>query len=322
MRELFARLARLAPTDAPVLIHGETGTGKELVARAVHDASGRSHAPFLVVDCAALPASLLEAELYGHAKGAFTGAFAARPGVFEAAEGGTVFLDEIGELPLELQPKLLRVLESKTVRRLGESLHRAVDVRFIAATHRDLAGMVIAGAFREDLYFRLSVLPVHVPPLRERAEDIPLVVRHMLPKEEHAGFTPDIASRLMAMPWRGNVRELRNFVDRARALGFEEALGAAQSAGSDDLGLRRAEHPSIADAGEAARDAPAHAEGSLNPGIYDLIYKEFRERWLEHGEREYIRRRLLKHGHSVSAVAREADLARAYIYRLIKKHNL
>src|SRR6185369_4646801 len=164
MRELFALLDRIASTDTSVLINGETGTGKELVAKCIHDLSPRREAPLVVVDCAALPENLLEAELFGHTKGAFTGAAQARAGAFEAADGGTVFLDEIGELPISMQPKLLRVLESHTVRRVGETNYRQVDFRFLSATHRDLLTMVNAGEFREDLYFRLSVLPVQVPP--------------------------------------------------------------------------------------------------------------------------------------------------------------
>ena len=172
MRELFGTLSRVAPMDSSVLIQGETGTGKELVARAIHEASPRADKPFVVVDCAALPDTLLDSELFGHAKGAFTGAIAPRLGAIETAAGGTVFLDEIGELPLSMQPKLLRVLESRTVRRVGETVHRDVDVRFVSATHRDLLTMVNAGEFREDLYFRISVIPLTIPPLRSRREDI------------------------------------------------------------------------------------------------------------------------------------------------------
>jgi two-component system, NtrC family, response regulator GlrR len=333
MRELFAQLARVAPTEASVLIRGETGTGKELVARAIHDGSARAKAPFLVVDCAALPESLLESELYGHTKGAFTGAVGTRSGVFEAAEGGTVFLDEIGELPLALQPKLLRVLESRVVRRLGESQHRPVDVRFVAATHRDLLGMVSDGSFREDLYFRISVLPIAVPPLRERLSDVPLLVRHMLPPEQHGLLTPEVEARLSRLTWRGNVRELRNFVDRACALGFEGALGVmhAEERRSTSLPVpsMRGSIPDL-EGPPSSSQSPASAppetgvppEKPLDDAIYDRLYKDFREEWIDHGEREYIRRRLLKHGHNVSAVSREVELARAYIYRLIKKHAL
>lgn len=351
MRELFARLSRLSPTDAPVLVRGETGTGKELVARAIHDASPRSRAPFLVVDCAALPETLLEAELYGHARGAFTGAANARPGVFEAAEGGTVFLDEIGELPVSLQPKLLRVLESRTVRRIGETAHRPVDVRFVAATHRDLLGMVNAQTFREDLYFRLAVFPVYVPALRDRVDDIPLLVQHMLPEDKHRLITAEAVARLKEMPWRGNVRELRNFLDRAKVLGLEGALGMHSeeeerrgvdgippssrhipvsvpssadltAAPESDSLVPSSRRDTLVSEGELASLAVPAPERAPDPGIYDLVYKDFREQWIDHGEREYIRRRLARHEHNVSAVARDAELARAYIYRLMKKHGL
>ncbi|MFO0630926.1 MAG: sigma-54-dependent Fis family transcriptional regulator [Polyangiales bacterium] len=183
MRELFARLARVAGNESTVLIQGETGTGKELVARAIHQFSRRRDGPLVVVDCGALAENLLEAELFGHARGAFTGAAHERPGAIEAAHGGTVFLDEIGEMPLAMQPKLLRALESRSVRRVGETRYRDVDVRFVAATHRDLAEMVNAGTFREDLFFRLPVLPVTLLlPLRQRTDDIPLLVSRMLPR--------------------------------------------------------------------------------------------------------------------------------------------
>jgi hypothetical protein len=220
MRELFAQLGRVAAADSPVLMQGETGTGKELAAQAIHEASRRAAGPFVVVDCAALPASLLEAELFGHARGAFTGAVTARAGSFEAADGGTLFLDEIGELPLSMQPKLLRVLDSMTIRRLGETAYRRVDFRVVAATNRDLRQMVNAGAFREDLYFRLAVLPVTLPPLRERPTDIPLLVRHLL-----AGRAPPALNipELQTMPWLGNVRELFNYVKRCCTLGDAES---------------------------------------------------------------------------------------------------
>ena len=224
MRELFATLSRVAPMEASVLIHGETGTGKELVARAIHLASPRARQPFVTVDCGALPENLLDAELFGHTKGAFTGAVSARAGAIETAEGGTVFLDEIGEVPISMQPKLLRLLESRTIRRIGESIHRNINVRFVTATHRDLLTMVSTGEFREDLYFRLSVLPIMIPPLRERREDIELLVNHFLGADRGSHVTPELMRELISRPWRGNVRELRNFVERARALGAIEAL--------------------------------------------------------------------------------------------------
>jgi len=203
MRDLFARLHRLAFSEASVLVQGETGTGKELVARAVHDASPRAGGPFVIVDCGAIPESLLEGELFGHAKGAFTGASGARKGVIEAADGGTLFLDEIGELPLTMQPKLLRVIESRSLRRLGEPAYRPVNVRFISATHRDLRLMVNERGFREDLYFRLSVLPITIPPLRERPADIPTLVEHFLAGTPAADSTPPCSGTWPTVPGLG-----------------------------------------------------------------------------------------------------------------------
>jgi DNA-binding NtrC family response regulator len=230
MRELFALIARIAPTDASILINGETGTGKEVVARSIHEASLRKNGPFVIVDCAALPENLLDAELFGHTKGAFTGAAQARVGAIEAADGGTVFLDEIGELPIAMQPKLLRVLEQRTFRRIGESVHRPVNVRFVSATHRDLLSMVSRGEVREDLYFRLCVLPVRVPPLRDRREDIPSLVEHFLDGEQ---LSEELIASLTAQTWRGNVRELRNYVERTLALG-EQTMDPFVSSGFTD----------------------------------------------------------------------------------------
>jgi len=295
MRELFAQMARVSVSDAPVLILGETGTGKELAARAIHDASARAAGPFVIIDCAALSASLIEGELFGHARGAFTGALAARAGAFEAASGGTVFLDEIGELSPPMQPKLLRVLESATVKRLGESEHRRVDVRLIAATHRDLRRSVNAGAFREDLYFRIAVLPLLLPPLRARAADIPLLYRHFLRGRQTA--EPVAERDLLQMPWLGNVRELRNFVERACAMG----AAAFEPREAPDPGA----------------DGAAAAALSL-----EQPFKDFRERWIDQGEREYVSKLLERHQRNVSAAAEAAGLDRTYIYRLIRKHGL
>ncbi|MGV3623099.1 MAG: sigma 54-interacting transcriptional regulator [Archangium sp.] len=213
MRELFAQLEQYAKSDATVLLRGETGSGKEAVAEALVQAGPRADAPLVVVDCATLAPSLIESELFGHERGAFTGATSARAGAFERANGGTVFLDEVGELPLELQPRLLRVLERRQVQRLGGSKVATVDVRIIAATHRALEEEVNAGRFRADLFYRLSVLRVDVPPLRARKEDLPLLA------ERFAGRSIDSATlaRLAQHDWPGNVRELRNAIDRWKA---------------------------------------------------------------------------------------------------------
>jgi len=223
MQAVFSLLGRLAPSQVSVLIEGETGTGKELVARALHEHSPRSAQPFLAENCAAVPANLLESELFGHVKGAFTGAVEARPGHFVAANGGTLFLDEIGDMPLAMQAKLLRVLESGEVRPVGSNETQTVDVRVVAATHRDLAAMCKERTFREDLYFRLNVVTVSLPPLRERLDDLPHLVRYF---SESIGrdlgrdvlFTPQAHEALAAWHWPGNVRELENELRRAAAL--------------------------------------------------------------------------------------------------------
>jgi two-component system, NtrC family, response regulator GlrR len=307
MRELFARLSRVAASNASVLLQGETGTGKELCAAALHEGSPRREGPFVIVDCGALPEALLESELFGHAKGAFTGATQARAGAFEHAAGGTIFLDEVGELPLTAQPKLLRVLESKTVRRVGESVHRPVDVRVVSATHRDLLGMVACGAFREDLYFRLAVLPLRLPPLRERPDDIAPLLDLFLQRSARAELGAAVVDELTRLPWLGNVRELRNFADRALALGPDEALALARSRGQDPV-TRPAPHPKA----EPEPDVNALARGS---------FRAFREAWIERGEASYIARLLERHSGSITEAAREAEINRSHLYRLIEKYR-
>jgi len=220
----------VAPTDATVLIDGETGTGKELLARALHTRSARHAGPFITLNCAAIPAGLLESELFGHEKGAFTGAMTQRLGRFELANGGTLFLDEIGDLPLELQPKLLRVLQEHAFERLGSSRTLRTNVRLVAATHRDLLAMVQQGTFREDLYYRVHIFPLMVPPLRERRDDIPLLVRHFAQQYAHQLVKPlapipaEAMERLVHYDWPGNVRELQNVIERAMILSANGTL--------------------------------------------------------------------------------------------------
>jgi len=220
MRRVFGALEYIAPSDATVLLMGESGTGKDVLARSIVKKSRRAKKPLVVVDCAAMAMSLLDSELFGHVRGAYTGARAARAGAFERADGGTLFLDEIGELPIDVQPKFLRVLERGEIVPIGSNKTKTVDVRVVAATSRDLAREVAQGRFREDLYFRLAVMPVHVPPLRERREDIPALATHLAGGR---ALTPEALDVLVAREWPGNVRELRNVIERALALAGPDA---------------------------------------------------------------------------------------------------
>ena len=329
MRELFAQMGKMAQTNGSILITGETGTGKELVARALHEASPRAASPFVVVDCAALPPDLLESELFGHAKGAFTGAVSAHVGAFEAADGGTIFLDEVGELPLVLQPKLLRVLESRTLRRVGETNYRKVDVRVLSATHRDLRTMVNQAAFREDLFFRLAVLPLQVPPLRDRRADLPLLLSGFLGNEVSA-LGSEMMDALMKLPWTGNVRELRNFAERVLAVGPERAIAMASAVEREPSPIEsRPQTPppsaSAASAGNPGDEVVANAGTSVvvsgAEGWFDGGFKDFRDRWADLGEREYLKRLMARTNRSTTQAAREASLDRTYLYRLLRRHN-
>jgi DNA-binding NtrC family response regulator len=304
MRRLFALLERCAQSDVTVLLHGETGTGKEGAAEAIHGASRRASAPFVVVDCGAIPPALLESELFGHEKGAFTGAHGQRIGAFEEANHGTVFLDEIGEIPLDLQPKLLRVLERKTIRRVGSNRQIPVDVRIIAATHRSLQKEVNEGSFRADLYYRLAVVKVELPPLRERLEDLPDLVETLLDQlgvrgDARARLTSTaFLGRLAAHPLSGNVRELRNLLERALVL--EDAFDGTQSVQAQ-----------LVDDGSA---------GAL-PDI-TLSYAEARSRVLDDFERRWLAALLSAHGGNVAAAARAAGMARPYLHRLLQRHGI
>ncbi|MGA9525061.1 MAG: sigma-54 dependent transcriptional regulator, partial [Myxococcaceae bacterium] len=263
--------------------------------------SMRAEAPLVIVDCGAVAASVIESELFGHAKGAFTGAVANRNGAFLEADGGTLFLDEIGELPLEHQPKLLRVLETGTVKRVGEDRPRKVNVRVIAATHRNLRAEVEKGTFRRDLYFRLNVVPVHVPPLRERTEDLPVLTHAILGQLQRTDFevSEELLERFRAYHWPGNVRELRNVIERA------------VSGGGSEL------EPDPAWSGDGQQPAP-----SANAGLADLPFKEAKDRLVEGFTREYLETLFRKHGGNVSAVARAAGIARNHVYNLLTRYGL
>ena len=302
MREVFAVLERVAPSDATVLVEGETGTGKELVARALHDASARRRGPFVAVDCGALPEGLLESELFGHVRGAFTGAAHPRAGTLVRADGGTLFLDELGRISPTVQARLLRVLEERVVRPLGGDTERAIDVRVIAASRDDLDAEVAAGRFRADLMYRLAVVRVELPPLRTRREDIPLLVRDLLRRRGFADESPTGANldRLLAHGWAGNVRELRNVIDRALAL----APGAQRFA---DLAIRIDGGP-IAGEGLAVRS--------------DLPYAEAKAAVLHELERRYLADVLAREAGNLSAASRSSGIDRKHLRTLARKHGL
>jgi DNA-binding NtrC family response regulator len=302
MREVFAVLERIAPSDATVVVEGETGTGKELIARALHEASPRRRGPFVAVDCGALPEGLLESELFGHVRGAFTGAAAARPGLFVRADGGTLFLDELGRISPTVQARLLRVLEERVVRPLGGDAERAIDVRVIAAARDDLDAEVAAGRFRADLMYRLAVVRVALPPLRARREDLPLLIRDLLRRRGLADEVPAGAGldRLIAHGWPGNVRELRNVLDRALAL----APGARRFA---ELTLRLDASP-VAGEGLAIRS--------------ELPYAEAKAAVLHELERRYLADVLARCAGNLSAAARDSGIDRKHLRALARKHGL
>ncbi len=306
MRELFALLERVAPSVAPILLLGESGTGKELLARAVHGRSPRASKRFVALNCAAIPDNLMEAELFGYAKGAFTGANLARAGIFEESDGGTLFLDEIGEMRRELQAKLTRALEERAIRRIGESEERPVDVRVVSATHRDLPALVAQGAFREDLFYRLNTCIVRVPPLRERTGDLRLIVDHVLKQRAAGGkpfeVTPAAMEALAAHTWPGNVRELRSAIERAVLL-------------ADDGRIVRASlPPEIATLGGDGEPSPVD--------FSDLSYRDAIERLRVDGVRRYVEALLRRFQGNVAAAAEHADVERESFYRLCRKHGV
>jgi transcriptional regulator with PAS, ATPase and Fis domain len=320
MRTLFALLHRVAPTDATLLLEGETGTGKEAIAEAVHRISNRSHRSFMVVDCAAIPTNLIGSELFGHIKGSFTGAHTDKEGLIEAANSGTLFLDEIGELALELQPQLLRVLEKREVRRIGDTRAIKVDIRVVAATNRNLKDMVRQGTFREDLYYRLAVVRAVVPPLRERSEDIPLLAHHFADQILQApaspfDLSPTLIEELKSHNWPGNVRELRNVVERALSLGRE---GMPPPRPSE---LFTSSHPLLA-SGTMPAEPPLASVGGTSEAVLDLPFKEAKGKLIESFERDYLTHLLQRHRGNISRAASEAGIDRNYIHRLVKKYNL
>jgi two-component system, NtrC family, response regulator GlrR len=290
MRRIFAILAKIAPAESTVLLEGETGTGKGLLAELIHRQSARARGPFGVVDCASIPPTLIESELFGHEKGAFTGAQATRIGAFEAAQGGTLFLDEIGELPLDLQAKLLRALEERTIKRIGSTKPVKLDVRIIAATNRDLREEVNESRFRADLYYRLDVVRVRIPALRERREDIALLVQHyykIFTGDEHALAPDALIVPLQQQSWPGNVRELRSAVERAVLMVDPLPPPPAGTAFDDRLSFREA-----------------------------------KERAVGAWESEYLEELVARHGGNLTRAARAARMDRAHLRELLRKHGV
>jgi two-component system nitrogen regulation response regulator NtrX len=304
MQRVRATIAKLAPTDVATLVTGENGVGKELAARQLHLQSGRADGPFVARNCAAIPQDLVESELFGHERGAFTGAMAPRAGAFEQAHGGTLFLDEVGDMPLPMQAKLLRALQERRVQRLGASKELPVDVRIVAATNQDLAAMVAAKTFREDLYYRLHGVRVHLPPLRERPEDLGALAAHFLAgaRARH-GLPPrrlggDAAGWLAAQPWPGNVRQLRNVVEAAVVLADGEEIGARE--------LQAALSP-----------APARDAGGADWFAFERL-----EDFKAATEKEFLRRKLLEFGGNIKRTAERIELMRSNLYKKLERYGL
>jgi DNA-binding NtrC family response regulator len=304
MRRVYAVLERIAPISATLLIEGETGTGKDVAARSLHAASRRADGPFVPVDCGAIPEKLVESELFGHLRGSFSGAVNDRKGVFEEAHGGTLFLDEIGEMPLAIQPKLLRAIETRSIRRVGANAERPVDVRIIAATNRSLASAANAGTFREDLYYRLAVVDVKLPPLRARGDDIALLAQHFYSRfaGPDAALPPAFLAMLSTRTWPGNVRELRNFIERSVSLGF---------------------------VGEPSHESPAQTAAKALPGAalekivpLDLPLKDARQAWTESFESIYVRAMLERTHGNVTRAAELAGVNRRFMQRVMARLGL
>ena len=325
MREIYAILEKISPSAATVVIEGETGTGKEVVAQTIHGLSPRAERELIVFDCGAVPPNLLESELFGHEKGSFTGAIMTRRGLFEAADGGTIFLDEIGELPLELQPKLLRSIERREIRRVGATKPIKVDVRILAATNRNLKDEVKAGRFREDLYYRLSVVRLPLPALRERRDDVPLLAQHILDTASYnrdaggqphlRGISPEALEALCAYDWPGNVRELVNVIERAVSF-----------CDGDVIGLGDLPEPLSSMAGAPAMSAfdMVRPPDSVAEAMDDelVAFKDAKEQWVSRFERDYIVLLLKRYKGNISHAAREADIDRKYFRKLMKKHDI
>ncbi|MDB4937046.1 MAG: Response regulator of zinc sigma-54-dependent two-component system [Labilithrix sp.] len=330
MQRMFAVLERVAASEIDVLIHGESGTGKELVATELVQRSGRADGPVVVVDCSSISPNLVESELFGHVRGAFTGADREREGAFEAADGGTLFLDEIGELPLELQPKLLRALEAREVRRVGQTKMKRIDVRVIAATNRDLEREVNRGRFREDLYYRLAKVSVRVPPLRDRIDDIPLLVRSFLDSarsvpgaaDAHASklFSPAVLEEMQLHDWPGNVRELKNYIERSVVL--DDVPPPSRRSGTiRAYGKPPPEDGDVPNADariELRSDPPRSTQPEINS---ELPFRIAKETAIATFEKAYLGPLIERCNGNVSQAARAAKMDRMYLHQLAQKHG-
>ncbi len=309
MLKVFELIRKVAPSDTNVLLLGESGTGKELFARSIHSNSRRAEKPFVPIDCASLPENLLESELFGYEKGAFTGAAQSKPGLLETADGGTVFLDEIGEMPLSLQAKLLRVLQERTFRRVGGSKEITVDIRVIAATNRNLRFLVQEKSFREDLFYRLNVISIELPPLRERTGDVSLIAHdllHEIGREKGvSGISYAALKALELYNWPGNVRELRNAIERAVAMAEGEMIQ------EEDL------PPEVL--GIGINSLPITGAGTSYEGLGFTFAKD---KVIEEFERAYLAQLLVRHGDNMTRAAMEAGIDRKTLYRLLQKHRI
>jgi transcriptional regulator with GAF, ATPase, and Fis domain len=311
MQEIYRIIAKVAPTDSTVLINGQSGTGKELIARAIHFNSPRRDKQFVTVDCAVLSENLLESELFGHIRGSFTGAVTTKPGLFEVANGGTVFLDEIGNITLAIQAKLLRVLQEREFTPVGGTKAKKVDIRLIAATNKDLEKMIKEETFREDLYYRLNIVPIQLPPLKERQDDIPTLSVHFLKKYSEEigktikGFTPEAMERLIKYPWPGNVRELENVIQRTVVMIDEEMV--------------RVEHLILP--GQQEKET---TESSIPTTSEELkeIKKQLREKAVEDIEKAFVTNALVRNEWNVTRAAEEVGMLRPNFQALMRKYGL